>query len=531
MKKLFFAVLATVAMVACTTDELVSVKGGDAIAFEDAFIDNATRVAVDPSLTTGNINGIDVWAIMDEYNGAVFSGEDVTKTGGVWTYANTQYWLPGHDYYFSALAPMNDPSWSVALADNTAAAELGIGTVSFDNTVAEGGVDLVYGRDFIQTATELTAAPGTVKFELEHLLSKVKFTFVNGFSNSNTVIKVTDIRMTAPATGTIDLAVADYTKGWVPSTTTTTLEFGNVPDLEGTGATDECATELFTIPAAATQKYTITFDAELLMGGVSAIVSDDLTAMVEGVELEMGKAYNFKATLDNTNISENGTELFPIVFEVVEVKDWVNGGEVVAKVNTVDPVVITDGQTFDGNGSTIAASAGRENNKNAMIAPEGDVTIKNVTVDGNNQKTETNQVMRGIYIKKGGEYNIDNVEIINCGYSINVTTTEAVVLNVTNSLLQSWISWSASTTATFNNVEFTPGQYAIMRPQGNATFTNCEFVAGFKFSLDLLVGTLTFTNCTYDGAPFTTTTVADNIDTTYYGSVAADANLTKVVIN
>ena len=104
-------------------------------------------------------------------------------------------------------------------------------------------------------------------------------------------------------------------------------------------------------------------------------------------------------------------------------------------------------------------------------------------------------------------------------------------MNVTNSLLQSWISWSASTTATFNNVEFTPGQYAIMRPQGNATFTNCEFAAGFKFSLDLLVGTLTFTNCTYDGAPFTTTTVADNIDTTYYGSVAADANLTKVVIN
>ena len=107
MKKLFVIALAAFGMVACVNEEITELPQGGAIAFESAFIDNATRAAVDPSTTTASLAGFDVWAFVNESNGVVFTDQDVTKNGNVWSYQGTQYWAPNKPYYFAALAPMN----------------------------------------------------------------------------------------------------------------------------------------------------------------------------------------------------------------------------------------------------------------------------------------------------------------------------------------------------------------------------------------------------------------------------------------
>ena len=54
---------------------------GGAITFENAFVDNATRTAADPSTTTDKLTAFDVWGFVKEYDGTVFVDQDVTVLG------------------------------------------------------------------------------------------------------------------------------------------------------------------------------------------------------------------------------------------------------------------------------------------------------------------------------------------------------------------------------------------------------------------------------------------------------------------
>ena len=175
MKKLFVVALAAMAMVSCVNEDVVSVKGGDAIAFDNAFIDNSTRAAADPSTTTASIDAFDVWAFMDSVDGTVFEGENVTKSGVDWTYVNTQYWLPNHTYYFAALAPMDSANATVTPSTDVVASKLGLGKVVFTNV--DGSEDLIYAKNSVTTAADINVQPEAVKHQFQHLLSKVKFTF------------------------------------------------------------------------------------------------------------------------------------------------------------------------------------------------------------------------------------------------------------------------------------------------------------------------------------------------------------------
>ena len=141
MKKIFVAVLAMAGVVACNTVDTLDVPQNPEIRFANAFVENATRadVATDPSTTTTSLSAFDVWGFMDETTGTVFVGEDVTGTKGNFTYTNTQYWVPGHTYYFAAVAPMNSTNVEV----DTATADLtGLGTIKFTNE--NGTEDLLY---------------------------------------------------------------------------------------------------------------------------------------------------------------------------------------------------------------------------------------------------------------------------------------------------------------------------------------------------------------------------------------------------
>ena len=163
-----------------------------------------------------------------------------------------------------------------------------------------------------------------VGLTFSHLLSKVKFSFTNGFASPNYTISVKNIKMIVPAKAEIAL-VGDWwsTNKWEQYNGTTTLEFGDM-ESEKIQVTKgaESQKERLTIPAPATQEYTVTFDVELYQGAVLAY-SNSLSTTISGAELKIGNAYNFHATLDHTNIA--GDELDPIEFDVTEVKEWVDG--------------------------------------------------------------------------------------------------------------------------------------------------------------------------------------------------------------
>ena len=311
MKKIFFSALAALSLAACVQEAMVDVPQSDAIAFEDAFIDNATRAADDPSFNINTLNAFKVWAYVNAPDGVVFKGKEVSRTGAgaPWTYDGTQYWAPGKPYYFEAIAPA-EGNWELATNDADPT------VLSFTN--ANGTEDLLYASTQ-QTGAAIGTVNESVKFSFGHLLSKVKFTFNNGFLTDNVTVKVTAIQMDAPKSGKIDLS-QESAMAWAYDTNEkVTLEFGDVEDLTLDANSKECADERFTIPGL--YDYTISFNLEIVMGA-QPVYNEPKTSTVSGVKLEMGKAYNFVAEISPATLDFEAIE-----FEVVEVEEWITSGQ------------------------------------------------------------------------------------------------------------------------------------------------------------------------------------------------------------
>ena len=111
-----------------------------------------------------------------------------------WKYAGTQYWIAGANYDFYAVAPYNG-NWVIKAA--TTPASTGA-KISFTNV--DGTQDLLYsGIVEREGAANSNAA---VAFTFKHILSRVKFSFENGYNASAATICVRDIKITnAYATG------------------------------------------------------------------------------------------------------------------------------------------------------------------------------------------------------------------------------------------------------------------------------------------------------------------------------------------
>ena len=317
MKKLLVFALATIGMVACFSEDVVQLPKSDTIRFADAYINNSTRAdqAQDPSTTKATLEAFDVWAYMTSLNGTVLVDEDVELVNGGWDYTNTQYWTPNKNYFFAALAPMNSDNWD--LDATQAVFGQGAGLVEFENV--NGGEDLLYATASVTTpdmATLQNNGMETVKFQFKHLLSKVKFTFKNGFLTDNATVKVENIKMSAPKTGSINLGTGYE---WVLGAESKVYEFGHAGEI-AMGDDQQCADERLTIPADATYAYTIDFDVTLYYGQEEAYTVHK-QSVVTGVALEIGKAYNFVAEITPDNLN-----LLPIVFEVQGVDSWVDAG-------------------------------------------------------------------------------------------------------------------------------------------------------------------------------------------------------------
>ena len=313
MKKILLSAFAIFAMMACNNEEPVRLQEQSLITFEDSFVEAKTR-AEDPSITTTTIDAFDVWGFINQPSGVVFDKERVTKSEEGWGYTNLQYWMPEKPYYFHAVAPVDDAN---IVVDTKEMKTAGLGTISFTNV--DGTTDLLYASKHVPTGSDVINNAPSVELKFMHLLSKIKFTFTNGFPNENTSLEVTDIQITnAPAKGSVAVNKEREKFAWeLVQGETTVLDFGGVA-LDAL-ASDECAAERLTIPADATRNYEITFKLKLFYGNQLAGESTkELT--LENQEFAIGKNYNIKATINSDNFYDEALE--PIKFDV-EVEPWV----------------------------------------------------------------------------------------------------------------------------------------------------------------------------------------------------------------
>ncbi len=322
MKKILLGILA-LAAVACNNDVVVNEQTSSEITFGDSFVEVKTRGAEDPSTTTATINAFDVWGFMDKTSGTVFNQERVTRDANGWSYDNIQWWFPSKEYYFYAVSPVDDSNIVV----NTDAMNTdGLGNIAFTNF--NGTTDLLYASKSVETDDtdpyfEDSNTGDKVSLQFMHLLSKIKFTFTNGFPNENTTLKVTNIKIVdAPAKGDVDVNIEsrlDYAWNLVQGETTT-LEFGNVNGGQplASAESQECDFERLTIPADASRTYTIEFDLEIFTGTESGLTSHKVVTL-ENQAFAIGKNYNIVAVINDENFAEEA--LRPIEFDVV-VEEW-----------------------------------------------------------------------------------------------------------------------------------------------------------------------------------------------------------------
>ena len=482
-------IFAAAAMVACSTEDVVRLQDPGMISFEASWVENATRadVADDPSTTTESLTAFDVWGFMDAPEAKVFEGEDVTGSKGNFNYLNTQYWIPGHKYYFAALAPMNSANWDL----NTANANTyGAGVLSFENVY--GTEDLLYAATAVESPA--LGEDKTVMLTFSHLLSKVKFSFTNGFDNEFMTFDVKNIRIVdAPKYGDIDLAVENWwdNNDWVLGTDEVELNFGDACEQLAIGGKQESAFERLTIPAAA-RSYEIKFDLTLYANGVQVYPLPTegefvtKTVVAENIAFEMGKAYHFKSELNAKNFSPDGTEFAPIVFDLEEVKDWVTaetpdaqveetefraavalGGKVTLTKNIelTKSLIVPEGVStvIDLNGFDIINNTTDE----ALAIGDGIVVYGDLTIEGEG-------TVQGLTRCVWARGNTGATVTINGGHFIgaNGVTTEVIYASGNGKIV---INGGTFEAVTEDNVSFAAPQYAVLNLHGNGA-TGCDIV-------------------------------------------------------
>ena len=220
MKKIFIAILAAATFASCSNEDTVNVDNGALIGFGKVFVENSTRAN---DLTAGNFD-FGVYGLVEksDKSALIFNNQTVADDG---TYSPAQYWIAAAQYYFTAIAPKTNANWSYA----TTNAHTGI--ISFNNEAADANQDLLFA--YVKpnvTPEKITSDPGAVGFTFNHMLSRVRFTFTNGFgAGSNIKLEVKDVTIT-DAYASADLAVANGAPAaaWSNFGTTFSKNFGQV---------------------------------------------------------------------------------------------------------------------------------------------------------------------------------------------------------------------------------------------------------------------------------------------------------------
>lgn len=316
-KNLFLIGLAAIGMLfaSCSNDETVEVaKNQNGIQFK-SFVNNSTRAT---DLTTANLTDFQVWGIMKKDNqiGKPFVGTQVTKAGGAWSYGVPVYWEKGYQYSFVAVAPADAFDMVEAPADY-----LDYGRVKFDN--GSGDTDLLWATNDKGLVTwEGDVCPAAVDLTFNHMLSRVRFNFVNAMDDGS-LLTVKDVQITNACTvGTVALIDDNAGLAWA-AIGNATLLFGDAAET-GFAQNAACTTgHKYMIPT--TKAYNVTFKVERAHNGV--VDTYEHSVNLTEMQMESGKSYQFKAEFTAQNINPDGA-LCPIVFEPT-VNEWDAWGDAI----------------------------------------------------------------------------------------------------------------------------------------------------------------------------------------------------------
>ena len=449
MKKLFIAIMAVAAAVSCSQELTVDAPKGAAIAFDNAFVENATRAAdidAEGIKAVGfGVTGYIVNTAGDQ--GKIFNNQEVAWNGSAYAYSPAQYWTAGNTYTFAALVPYTGAQWTYAATDAFN------GEISFNNALAAANQDLLYSYHSETMPESIVSTPAAVEFTFNHILSRVKFSFKNGFGEGeNITLKVKDVVVTnVHSNGTVAVengAVQDWTVG----ESTFNRAFGNAGEnilAVGAKGTTE---HFYFIPADAT--YNLTFVVELYQANVLADTYNR-TANVT-LSLEKGKSYELTATLNNRNTSDDG-ELYPIEFNVDEVDEWGAFGEGVATPTEVAKVAsVADLKAALNAGQNVVLTADINLDEDPAVraaAHTGMLINKDVVIDGAGKTISTtavraividgakNVILKNFNLVAGGErgiqlqnnaqnVTIENVTAVSANYTVNLTASTGAA-NVT----------------------------------------------------------------------------------------------------
>lgn len=309
-KNLFLIGLAAIGMLfaSCSNDETVEkAKNQNGIQFK-SFVNNSTRAT---DLTTANLTNFQVWGIMKKDNqiGKPFVGTQVNKAGGAWSYGTPVYWEKDYQYSFVAVAPADKFEMEVAPA-----AYQDYGKVKFTNGTGE--TDLLWAaKDAGLVTWEGDACPAPVDLTFNHMLSRVRFNFVNAMDDGS-LLTVKDVKITNACTeGSVQLIAANAGLAWTASGDAALL-FDNAAET-GFAQNAACTTgHKYMIPA--NKAYNVTFVVERAHNGV--VDTYEHSVNLTEMQMESGKSYQFKAVFTSQNVNPDGA-LCPIVFEPT-VNDW-----------------------------------------------------------------------------------------------------------------------------------------------------------------------------------------------------------------
>lgn len=304
---------AAAAVVSCSKDYTIVADQGEAIEFGNAFVDNSTRAAVDPSYGENgeDLTEFQVWGSVSGGNGlvAIFEGDDVEGQVGYTDGGNTQpyiwhcdvkqYWIKDATYNFAALVNATN---DLTMVDYL--------PTKVNDFTADGETDLLYAD--AKGITGKASGNGPVNFTFNHLLSKVKFTVVNNSKEAEEYsFKVNNIVIKGKNQGDVTLA----SKTW-DTTDSSAYEYQVaeiVVDKDTDNAGEECAKELLLIPG----NFAITFNVDIYNGTTKlGSQSYPVAGGSYAKELAVGNAYNFVITV------AVGEE---ITFSVTEQPEWGNG--------------------------------------------------------------------------------------------------------------------------------------------------------------------------------------------------------------
>lgn len=466
MKKILFVALAAVGLTACVQNEELAISKSNAITFDNVYVGNATKAAIDGSYTAekGNLDHFNVWATISNTNGTanIFKNEAVTKNNaGVWSYAveNTQYWIPGNNYSF------------VGVVDGTVASVDSYNMPLTISTSLSGQQDVLYDTESRSYNGE---AVTPVHFNFEHLLAKVKFTAKNVMTTSDSELYYTveSIKITNADNEAV-YTIAD--EAWTASNDYT-AEFGAVKNNNGETATlyyqnrAESNYELLVLPQE-NKSLNIVVNYTLRKKDWASWTQPYEKELTATLDIEKGRAYNFVLELGNPGA--------PIEFDA-EVKDWVEVGDLPIENGTVVVSSAADLQSAVNNGGlivlendinldelasraadvTLTVASGKEvvinlngkklsatssqNGNREMFLVKGNLTIKNGTIEYQHvgENMGWNAMTTIFDVTAGGVLNLEGVTAKNLGGSdmgfvAHLNNWGKVTLNVENSTLES----------------------------------------------------------------------------------------------